>query len=182
MSGSHAIILNIDDSPSLRYGKTRTLQRAGHEVLEADTAAAGLRMARELRPDLALCAVKLPDRSGIEVCRELKSDPVTSGIPLIQISATSITEQDQQEGLRGGADIYLGEPLEPGVLETVVQILLQLRRARLAQAQAEEATRLKDEFLANLSHELRTPMNIIIGWAHLLRNGPLSDEQRTRAT
>ncbi|MBV9912047.1 MAG: response regulator, partial [Sinobacteraceae bacterium] len=57
-----------------------------------------------------------------------------------------------------------------------------LHREQLARQQAEEATRLKDEFLANLSHELRTPMNIIIGWAHLLRNGPLSEEQKNRAT
>ena len=92
----------------------------------------------------------------------------------------------------GGADIYLTEPLEPKVLETVVSTLLQLHRTeaglretvmreQAARAQAEEATRLKDEFLANLSHELRTPMNIIIGWAHLLRNGPLTDEQKVRA-
>jgi CheY-like chemotaxis protein len=78
------------------------------------------------------------------------------------------------------------------VLETVVSTLLQLHRTeaglretvlreQAAREQAEEATRLKDEFLANLSHELRTPMNIIIGWAHLLRNGPLTDEQKIRA-
>jgi signal transduction histidine kinase/CheY-like chemotaxis protein len=94
--------------------------------------------------------------------------------------------------LLGGADIYLTEPLEPKVLETVVSTLLQLhrteaglretvKREQAARAQAEEATRLKDEFLANLSHELRTPMNIIIGWAHLLRNSALTDEQKVRA-
>ena len=308
-------ILNVDDTPALRYGKTRTLQAAGYDVVEADTGATALRLARELQPELVLCDVKLPDMSGIDVCRQLKADPLTATVPIIQISATFITEQHQQEGLRGGADIYLTEPLEPKVLETVVQVLLQLRRTeaglkqtearwqrlvdsnvvgvvivedgrimeanerfqamvgyeateltqltvtditpaeshpqtqaaqrdvltvgscapfekrytrkdgtttsavvsavliderrrrwlalvldvserqrieaereealrreRLARQQAEEATRLKDDFLANLSHELRTPMNIIIGWAHLLRNGPLSEEQKNRAT
>ncbi len=70
-----------------------------------------------------------------------------------------------------------------------MSVLLRLRRTetdalekeRAARAQAEEATRLKDEFLANLSHELRTPMNIIIGWAHLLRAGPLNEQQKLRA-
>src|SRR3984893_447262 len=134
----------------------------------------------------------LPDMSGIEACRIIKNDPVTLAIPVVQISATFITEKDQKSGLQGGADIYLTEPLEPKVLETVVSTLLQLRRTeaglretikreQIARAQAEEATRLKDDFLANLSHELRTPMNIIIGWAHLLRNGPLTDEQKVKA-
>jgi signal transduction histidine kinase len=185
-------ILNVDDTDALRYGKTRVLRAAGYEVVEADTGAAALRLVREVSPDLVLMDVKLPDMSGIEACRIIKNDPATLAIPVVQISATFITEKDQKSGLQGGADIYLTEPLEPKVLETVVSVLLQLRRTeaglretvereRVARAQAEEATRLKDEFLANLSHELRTPMNIIIGWAHLLRNGPLSDEQKTRA-
>ena len=58
-------------------------------------------------------------RSGIDACRQIKTDPVTRMIPVIQISATFITEKDQQEGLLGGADIYLTEPLEAKVLETV---------------------------------------------------------------
>jgi PAS domain S-box-containing protein len=55
------------------------------------------------------------------------------------------------------------------------------QREHAARTQAEEATRLKDEFLANLSHELRTPMNAIIGWTHLLKSGRLDDSQRQRA-
>ena len=185
-------ILNVDDTEAMRYQKTRVLRAAGYEVVEAGTGARALQMVRELLPDLVLMDVKLPDMSGIEVCRQIKTDPASRLIPVIQVSATFITEKDQQEGLLGGADIYLTEPLEAKVLETVVSTLLQLHRTeaglretvlreQAARAQAEEATRLKDEFLANLSHELRTPMNIIIGWAHLLRNGPLSEEQKKRA-
>jgi signal transduction histidine kinase len=185
-------ILNVDDTEAMRYQKTRVLRAAGYEVVEADTGAKGLQLARELMPDLVLMDVRLPDMSGIEACRQIKSDPATRTIPVIQVSATFVTEKDQKTGLLGGADIYLTEPLEPKVLETVVSTLLQLhrteaglretvKREQQARAQAEEATRLKDEFLANLSHELRTPMNIIIGWAHLLRNGPLKEEQKVRA-
>ena len=185
-------ILNVDDTDAMRYQKTRVLRAAGYEVVEANTATKALQLVREMSPDLVLMDVRLPDMSGIEACRLIKNDPVTRTIPVIQISATFVTEKDQKSGLQGGADIYLTEPLEPKVLETVVSTLLQLRRTeaglretvkreQAARAQAEEATRLKDDFLANLSHELRTPMNIIIGWAHLLRNGPLTDEQKVKA-
>jgi signal transduction histidine kinase len=183
------LIVNIDDSPQLRYAKTRILQKAGYEVVEAGTGAEALKLVRELMPQLVLCDVALPDMNGVDVCRRIKSDPATGSIPVIQISATFVSAADEKEGLKGGADIYLTEPLEPKELETVVSVLLRLRRTeaealekeRAARAQAEEATRLKDEFLANLSHELRTPMNIIIGWAHLLRAGPLNEQQKLRA-
>jgi signal transduction histidine kinase len=188
MSG-RTVIVNVDDSPQLRYAKTRILQRAGYEVVEAATGAEALKIVRETMPQLVLCDVALPDMSGLDVCRRIKRDPATCSIPVIQISATFVAEGDEKEGLKGGADIYLTEPLEPKELETVVGVLLKLRRTeaealekeRAARAQAEEATRLKDEFLATLSHELRTPMNIIIGWAHLLRAGPLSEQQKLRA-
>ena len=185
-------ILNVDDTESLRYGKSRILKQAGFEVIEAGTAADALRLLREWPLQLVLLDVKLPDMNGIDVCRKIKQDPALRAIPVVQISATFVTEQDREAGLQGGADVYLTEPVEPQELITVVNMLLRLRsteaglretleRERAARTQAEEATRLKDEFLANLSHELRTPMNIIMGWSHLLRTGALSPEQTQRA-
>jgi DNA-binding response OmpR family regulator len=180
------LILNCDDTVDTRYTKTRVLRQGGYEVVECDNGQDALKKTRELMPDLVLCDVQLPDMSGLDVCRRIKEDAITGTIPVIQISATFVTKEHQREALKYGADIYLTEPLEPKELETVVSVLLRLARTeaglrealareRAARAQAEEATQLKDEFLANLSHELRTPMNIIIGWSHLLRTGPLDE-------
>src|SRR3569833_3388023 len=105
-------ILNVDDTEAMRYQKTRVLRAAGYEVVEAGTGARALQMVRELLPDLILMDVKLPDMSGIEVCRLIKSDPASRLIPNNQKTATNNTKKDQQEGLLGGADIYLTEPLE----------------------------------------------------------------------
>ena len=56
-----------------------------------------------------------------------------------------------------------------------------LEREQAARSSAEQANRLKDDFLATVSHELRTPLNAILGWSDMLRNGRLGKEQRTRA-
>jgi len=313
---STATILNVDDTISSRYTKSRMLRQAGFAVIEAGSGSEALRLVREQMPQLVLLDVNLPDVSGIEVARRIKTDPATRSIPVVQISATYVTEHDQVVGLEGGAEIYLTEPLQPQELATVVRVLLRLHstergllqsearwrsfvesnivgvvilenerlieandaflrllgyeqddirqrrvtwrditpqeslalsekalselkstgmvapfekeyirkdgarvwvtlgaatlgdgenrwmcfvldiserkraatdreaafeRERTARTHAEEATRLKDEFLANLSHELRTPMNAIIGWTHLLRSGKLEEAQRARA-
>jgi PAS domain S-box-containing protein len=133
-----ARVLNVDDNSASRYIKSHALKLAGFDVVEAGTGAEALRLAHELPPDLALLDVKLPDISGLEVCRRLKQDPATSHIPVIQISATHVTEKDEAAGLEHGADIYLTEPTEPIVLLTVVRTLLRLYQSESGLRASEE--------------------------------------------
>ena len=175
-----------------RYVKSRVLRAAGFTVLEAGTGTDALRLVDERGPDLLLLDVRLPDISGIDVCRRLRGDSRTQRIPIIQISATHLTAQDEALSLSAGADIYLFEPVGPQELASAVRTLLKLhaaerereglvQKAQDGQRLAERAVRMQDEFLAMLSHELRTPMSAMLGWLHLMKTGKLSAEQQLNA-
>lgn len=122
-------ILNIDDDEPARYVKSRILSQAGYEVVEARTGLEGLAIAREAQVHMALIDVKLPDLSGLDLCRLIKTDPRSRGIPVIQISAVFVSELDEMIGLAHGADMYLRYPLDPLVLTTVVETIAKLARA-----------------------------------------------------
>lgn len=139
------IILNVDDNEPALYAKSRTLRRAGFEVIEAHDGQSALALVAEKSPQLVLLDVQLPDISGLEVCRRIKSEHATQRVPVLQISATHVTEADQQIGLESGADIYLVEPIEPEELITVVRTLLRLRRTEVGLAASEERLRLATE-------------------------------------
>src|SRR5690349_7489357 len=96
-------VLNVDDNDQGRYIFSHILQEAGFHVLEARTGTGALAMARDL-PDLVLLDVKLSDIDGLEVCRRLKADPATSGIPVLQVSAAFSRNEDWATGMSAGAD------------------------------------------------------------------------------
>ena len=119
-------ILNVDDNQAGRYARTRILERAGYRVIEAETGTDALRLAKQESPQAVLLDVRLPDINGLEVCRTIKTDPLTSHIMILQISATHITPTDRIHGLIGGADTYLTQPVEPGELIATLEALLRL--------------------------------------------------------
>jgi PAS domain S-box-containing protein len=140
-----ALVLNVDDSEDLRYIKTRMLESAGFKVAEAATGADALRLVGELRPDLVLLDVNLPDMSGLKVCAAIKSDRQTHRIPVAHVSATAVSLEDEARGLEGGADVYLSEPVDQRTLITVVRTLVRLRSAERGLAASEERMRLATE-------------------------------------
>jgi len=121
-------ILYADDTDAQRYAVSRVLRNAGFQVIEASTGQEALERMSS-RPDLVILDVKLPDISGLEVCRQLKSAETTARIPVLQVSATQVTTQARVEGLEGGADAYLIQPIEADELVATIHALLRVRRA-----------------------------------------------------
>lgn len=158
LSGNGATkILTVDDNEALRYSLVRSLRDAGYQVMEAKTGAEALARAAELLPDLITLDINLPDISGFQVCRKLKGDPATTHIPILHVSSTFVDPQSRVQGLEGGADAYLAEPIDRGELVATVGALLRLKRAETTsrqQAQAAEKAR-KELALLNATLEAR---------------------------
>jgi signal transduction histidine kinase len=188
----YPLLLVVDDDEAGRYSKSQVLRRAGYDVLEAVSGEDALRLVAERQPRLVLLDVKLPDIDGLEVCRRIKTNPTTASVVVLQTSATYVTEEDNIRALEGGADGCLNEPVEPTVLVATIRALLRARQAedalrealsreQAARTAAESANRMKDEFLATLSHELRSPLGAILTWITLLRTGDLDHPRTERA-
>jgi CheY-like chemotaxis protein len=123
-----AVLLVVDDDEAKRYLTGTWLRRAGHTVIEAASGHEAL--AKAGSAELILLDVNLPDISGYEVCRQIKGDPATAAIPVIQVSATAVGVADRAMGLTQGADAYLTDPAEPEELLALVGAALRYYRAR----------------------------------------------------
>lgn len=126
---SQPSVLVVEDEAPQREVLVYNLEAEGFAVLQATSGDAALEMAREDVPDLILLDWMLPEVSGIEVCRRLKSAAETRAIPVIMISARS-EEVDRVRGLETGADDYVVKPYS--VVELMARIRTQLRRVRPA--------------------------------------------------
>lgn len=123
------VVLSVDDAAVNQYVVSRILRQAGYTVREAGSGNEALRQLREMnpKPDLVLPDVHLPDLDGFEVCRQIKTDPHTAPIPVLQISAHYTATQERIRGLSGGADGYLVSPVDPEELVANVRALIRIR-------------------------------------------------------
>jgi PAS domain S-box-containing protein len=147
-------ILLVDDNETGRYAMGRMLRHAGFTVTETDTGYETLRLAGE-QPDLIILDVKLPDLSGFEVCQRLKADPTTAVIPVLQISAVHIQDEDRALGLTVGADSYLTGPVDPAVLLATIQAILRVRQVEKHLREANQALEAQRQALEQSNRALR---------------------------
>ena len=122
-------ILLIEDDPDVLDLVRYNLTKAGFNPSVARDGLAGLEAARTTRPDLIVLDLMLPEMRGEDVCRGLKSDPATAGIPVIMLTAKAQTS-DRIAGLELGADDYVTKPFSPR--ELILRIEGLLRRVRSA--------------------------------------------------
>ena len=124
-------ILVVDDEQDILHLVNYNLKKEGYLVEEAHTGDDALRMVRERPYQLVLLDLMLPGLSGMEVCRILKKDPETAGVPIIMLTART-EEMDKVMGLETGADDYITKPFS--VRELVARVKSVLRRVEGATA------------------------------------------------
>src|SRR6184192_4085626 len=120
-------ILVVEDEPDIRGLVVLHLEREGFSCRTAANGLDALREAKARRPDLIVLDLMLPGLGGLEVCRRLRSDRETAGVPIIMLTAKA-DEVDRVVGLELGADDYLAKPFSPK--ELVARVRAVLRRAR----------------------------------------------------
>jgi CheY-like chemotaxis protein len=105
------LVLVVEDSEAIRAAFTILLEESGYAVAAAATGAEALRLAAERNPDLVLLDLGLPDMSGLDVARVIRSNPATASIPLVALTGRD-DETDRGALLAAGCAAYLVKPVD----------------------------------------------------------------------
>lgn len=115
-------VLVVDDHGPSRYATARALRAAGFRTIEAAAGAEALELAEYA--SAVVLDVHLPDLIGFEVCRLLRANMGTASLPIVQISAVYVREEDKVTAREAGADAYMTGPVDYDVLARTLHELL----------------------------------------------------------
>ncbi|MFB9515739.1 response regulator [Streptomyces purpureus] len=125
VSGVSGRVLVVDDNRVIRQLIRVNLELEGFEVVTAADGVECLDVVRQVRPDVVTLDVVMPRLDGLRTAAQLRSDPLTSHVPVAIISAC--TEYEVETGIAAGVDAFLAKPFEPAELVRVVRQLMRPR-------------------------------------------------------
>lgn len=193
---NNSSILIVDDTLYNIQLLSLMLIRQGYLVKQATNGYEALEKATQLLPDIILLDIRMPDIDGYEVCKILKANPATQGIPIIFISSIEEPSEKVEAFSVGGVD-YISKPFQ--LIEVLARIethlrlcslqkklqeqneQLQLSASVLARSlkQERELSEMKTNFISVVSHEFRTPLTTIQSAAELLEHYEWTKEEQT---
>lgn len=148
---SKELIFAVEDEVHIQQLVKFNLEANGYKVLTFESGESLLEEVRKTTPDLFLLDLMLPGIDGLEVCRQLRSNPQTKSIPIIMLTAKS-DEFDKVLGLELGADDYLTKPFS--VRELVARVKAMLRRAANTPPAEVETIKHGDILISLVRHEV----------------------------
>jgi two-component system phosphate regulon response regulator PhoB len=146
-----AKILIVEDDRDIAELIQYNLAKEGYTVSLADNGEKGFKIAKTSLPDLIVLDIMLPGMDGLEVCKLLKVDPKTQGIPVVMLTAKS-EESDVVTGLELGAEDYIAKPFSPKVL--VARLRAVLRRKNKKHEVSGDTLKIHDLVINPGRHEL----------------------------
>ncbi len=174
-------ILVVDDSLTVRMQIKDLLEDEGYEVVLAKDGESCLKILENQKSDMILLDIVMPGISGLDVCKTIKADSRLREIPVVILSHISDTE-NKVAGLKAGAEDYVTKPFAVEELNARISSILKTKslqeELKLAVEAAQQSARARSMFLATMSHEIRTPMNGVMGFAELLGETDLDEEQK----
>jgi signal transduction histidine kinase len=201
MSSESVKFLLVDDLEENLLALEALLRREGLELLKARSGPEALELLLVHDFALALLDVQMPRMDGFELAELMRGTERTRRVPIIFLTAVATDDRRRFRGYEAGAVDFLIKPVAPHVLRSKAEVFFELCRQRQevarqrdelrrsaeererllerekqAREQAEAATLAKDQFLSVVSHELRAPLNAILGYNRMLRGNPKDSE------
>lgn len=198
-------ILIVDDKPENIIALETMLRESGVDIFKSTSGNDALMLTLEHDFALALIDVQMPEMDGFETVRLLRKADRTRFLPVIFLSAIYSEEHYKIQGIEAGAVDFITKPFVPRMVLGKIRIFLDLyenkkmleeeieqrkrseaslreteRKLLMALNKAEESDRLKTAFLANVSHEIKTPLTSIIGFSDLLADTDLDIASRKK--
>lgn len=174
--GGNPLIFIAEDIPKNLQVLCNILRKESYRISAAGNGRQALNMIPEVRPDLILLDIMMPEINGFEVCEELQKDPKTKEIPIIFLTAKAETA-DIVRGLKAGAVDYITKPFNGAELLARVRTHLELKFAR---EELKELIATRDKFFSIIAHDLRNPLQFLVLSSDLLYNDYDSLDEESR--
>ncbi len=157
-------ILIVDDEPIAIDILQGRLEQGIYEFKSAGSGLEALAQVKEVKPDVILLDVMIPDMSGHEVCQRLKANKHWRHIPIILVTALG-GKEDLARGLEAGADDFVQKPVNTIELRARVRSMLRIKKQYDA---LQAALRLREDLAHTIVHDMRTPLSVIMGYCDWL--------------
>ena len=171
-----AKLLIVDDSSSNRTAISYWLSDENYEVLHASSGESAIKIIERFIPDIILLDYNMPVMDGIEVCQKIRANKELPFIPIIMMSSCS--KEVNILALEQGADEFIAMPVSPIELKARLKAMLRLKLAVSESIELikqnkklQELDKIKSNFVSKVSHELKTPLQAILGYTDILLNG-----------